>query len=122
MNSFEEFLENELQKRPLGLSEETIRHLIQSYGSEYREILQYCDQDQKWSKLVASHSPVIRAEILHAIREEMACKLEDLLYRRTDLGAVGYPDESCVSACAGIMAHELGSHTEQNRNGVTTLP
>jgi glycerol-3-phosphate dehydrogenase len=121
MNSFEEFLENELQKRPLGLSEETIRHLIQSYGSEYRKILQYCDQDQKWSKPVASHSPVIRAEILHAIREEMACKLEDLLYRRTDLGAVGYLDESCVSTCAGIMAHELGSHTGQNRNGVTTL-
>ena len=121
MNSFEEFLENELQQRPLGLSEEAIRHLIQSYGSEYREILQYCDQDQKWSKPVANHSPVIRAEILHAIREEMACKLEDLLYRRTDLGTVGYPDESCVSACAGIMAQELGSHTGQNRNGVTTL-
>jgi glycerol-3-phosphate dehydrogenase len=121
MNSFEDFLENELQIRPLGLSEETIRHLIQSYGSEYRKILQYCDQDQKWSKPVASHSPVIRAEILHAIREEMACKLEDLLYRRTDLGAVGYLDESCVSTCAGIMAHELGSHTGQNRNGVTTL-
>jgi glycerol-3-phosphate dehydrogenase len=102
MNSFEEFLEDELQKKPLGLSEETLRHLIQTYGSEYREVLQYCDQDQKWSKPVASNSPVIRAEILHSIREEMACKLEDLLYRRTELGAVGYPDDSCVSSCTRV--------------------
>jgi glycerol-3-phosphate dehydrogenase len=109
MKSFEEFLENELQNKPLGLSQETMRHLIQTYGSEYREVLQYCDQDQKWSKPIASNSPVIRAEILHCIREEMACNLEDLLYRRTELGAVGYSDDSCVSSCAEIMEHELGS-------------
>lgn len=120
MNCFEEFLENELQKRPSGLSEETIRHLIRTYGSEYREVLQYCDRDQNWSKLVTSNSPVIRAEILHGIREEMACTLEDLLYRRTHLGAVEYPDESCVSTCAEIMAYEISSRNGKNR-GVTPL-
>jgi len=115
MNCFEEFLENELQKRPSGLSEETIRHLVETYGSEYREILQYCDRDERWSKPVTSNSPVIRAEILHGIRKEMACTLEDLLCRRTHLGVVDYPDESCVRACAEIMAYELGSLGGRNR-------
>jgi len=114
-NSFETFLENELKKRPGGLSEDTIRHLVQTYGSEYREILQYCDRDQKWSKPLSSNSPVIRAQILHGIREEMACTLEDLLYRRTQLSVVDYPDESSVSACAEIMAQELGFHGEKIR-------
>ena len=109
MTSFEEFLEREIQREPLGLSENTTRHLIQTYGSEYRAVLRYCEEDPKWSKPVTRNSLVIRAEILHAIREEMACKLEDVLYRRTELGADGYPDEACTTACAQIMAHELGS-------------
>jgi glycerol-3-phosphate dehydrogenase len=113
-NSFETFLENELKNRPGGFSEDTIRHLVQTYGSEYGEILQYCDRDQKWSKTLSSNSPVIRAQILHGIREEMACTLEDLLYRRTHLGVVDYPDESSVSACAEIMAQELDFHGEKN--------
>jgi glycerol-3-phosphate dehydrogenase len=121
MNSFQEFLESELQRKRPGLSEETIRHLIQTYGSEYREVLRYCDQDPEWSKPVTSNSPVIRAEILHGVREEMACKLEDILYRRTELGAFSYPDDSCVSSCAEIMAHELRSHGGQNRSGATAL-
>jgi glycerol-3-phosphate dehydrogenase len=121
MNSFEEFLQSELQRKPLASSEETIRHLIQTYGSEYREILRYCDQDPEWSKPVASNSPVIRAEILHGFREEMACKLDDILYRRTELGAGGYPDDSCVSCCAEIMSQELESHGGQNGVGATAL-
>jgi glycerol-3-phosphate dehydrogenase len=121
MRSFEEFLEHELHRQPLGLSEDTTRHLIQTYGSEYRKVLGYCDQDPKWSKPVVSNCPVIRAEILHAIREEMACKLEDVLYRRTELAADGYPDDSCVAVCAEIMAHELGSYPGLNGSSATML-
>jgi glycerol-3-phosphate dehydrogenase len=121
MNSLEEFLETELQKRPFGLSHETIRHLIHTYGSEYREIFQYCKQDSKWSKPITPHSPVIRAEILHSVREEMACKLEDVLYRRTDLGFGGDPDDSSIRSCAEIMTHELRSHSEHGRTCLTSL-
>ena len=109
MSSFKKFVETELQRDALGLSDETTRHLIQTYGSEYRQVLRYCDEDPGWSKPVAGSSPVIRAEILHAIREEMACTLDDILCRRTDLSVAAYADDSCLSFCAEIMAHELGS-------------
>jgi glycerol-3-phosphate dehydrogenase len=121
MSSFEEFLENELQRKPLGLSEETTRHLIRTYGSEYREILRYCEEDPQYSRPIESNCPVIRAEIVHAVREEMACKLEDILYRRTELGADGYPDDSCVRACAEIVAQELRSHPGLDSASATTL-
>jgi glycerol-3-phosphate dehydrogenase len=114
MSSFTTFLESELQSKPVGLSEESMRHLIQTYGSEYRQVLRYCKEDPEWSKPVSSHSPVIRAQILHGVREEMACKLGDILFRRTDLGASGYPDDSSVSSCAEIMARELGLCTGKN--------
>ena len=109
MKSFEQFLNDELLKRPQGLSEETIRHLIHIYGSEYRKILSYCEQDSEWAEQVCRDSPVIKAQVLHAVREEMACKLEDILYRRTELGATRDPDETSVNTCADIMAHELKS-------------
>jgi glycerol-3-phosphate dehydrogenase len=121
MSSFSEFLETELQRNALGLSQETLRHLIETYGSEYRAVLHCCKEDPEWSKPVTSNSPVIRAEILHGVREEMACKLEDILYRRTDLGARGHPDDSCVSSCADIMAQALASQVKQNTSSVTAL-
>ena len=115
MRSFAKFLETELQKKPSGLSEETTRHLIQTYGSEYQQVLRYCKEDPAWSKPVSSNSPVIRAQILHGVREEMACKLEDILFRRTDLGASGCPGDSSVGSCAEIMARDLGLRAGKNR-------
>ena len=109
MNSFDQFLSHELRKRPQGVSHETIRHLIQIYGSEYPKILGYCEQDSKWADAVGRDSPAIKAQILHAIREEMACTLEDILYRRTELAASGEPDEASVNTCADIIARELKS-------------
>jgi glycerol-3-phosphate dehydrogenase len=107
MKSFDQFLNDELTRRPQGLSDETIRHLIHIYGSEYPKILRYCEQDSEWAEPVCRDSPAIRAQILHAVREEMACRLEDILYRRTELGATGNPDDAAVNTCADIMAREL---------------
>jgi glycerol-3-phosphate dehydrogenase len=110
MSSFKKFVETELKRDSLGLSDETIRHLVQTYGSEYRQVLRYCEEDPGWSRPIARSSPVIRAEILHAIREEMACTPDDILCRRTDLSVAAYADDSCFNSCAEIMAHELGSY------------
>ncbi|MFA5824305.1 MAG: glycerol-3-phosphate dehydrogenase C-terminal domain-containing protein, partial [Thermodesulfovibrionales bacterium] len=40
-------------------------------------------------------------------REEMAQTLSDVVFRRTNLGAMGIPDDKTLNACAGLMAHEL---------------
>ncbi len=123
MKSFDEFLSDELTKRPQGFSHETIRHLIHIYGSEYPRILQYCKQDSEWAEPICGDSPAIKAQILHAVREEMACTLEDILYRRTELGASGEPDEASVNTCADIIARELKScgASRQAAPGATRL-
>jgi len=46
--------------------------------------------------------------IVHAVREEMAVKLSDVVYRRTDIGAFPGPTRGVVEAAASQMAGELG--------------
>ncbi len=53
-------------------------------------------------------SKVLRAEILHGVRAEMACKLSDVVFRRTDLGTAGDPGEELLRDCAALMGAELG--------------
>ena len=51
---------------------------------------------------------VTGAEVLHAVRHELALTLEDIVIRRTALGAAGHPGEAVVRACAAIAAGPLG--------------
>ena len=49
----------------------------------------------------------MKAEVLHAIRSEMAQTLTDLVFRRTELRRVGRPEDGLVKSCAAVMAKEL---------------
>ena len=51
---------------------------------------------------------VIKAEVVHAVREEMAEKIGDVVFRRTDIGTGGHPGEEALRECARVMASELG--------------
>ena len=50
---------------------------------------------------------VLRAEVVHAIREEMAVKLQDVVFRRTELGTAKNPGVAAIEECADLMAEEL---------------
>ena len=47
------------------------------------------------------------ARIEHAVREEMAMTLEDLLLRRLESGVLGCPDRGSLENCAKIMGADL---------------
>jgi glycerol-3-phosphate dehydrogenase len=80
--------------------------LVHNHGSAYREVLQYLDDPRRGEPLDAS--AVLKAEVVHAVREEMAQKLADVVFRRTDLGTGGYPGAMALMQCAEVMASELG--------------
>ena len=110
---FQEFLEKAGSSEPLGLGPAIMRHLAFSYGSGYRQVTSLVDRDQSLGAPVPGSKEVIRAEVLHAVREEMACRLADVVLRRTDLGAAARPGEEALAACAAIMAGELGWDEER---------
>ena len=82
-------------------------HLLHNYGSGYLEVLRFCEGEPALLERLDSAS-VIRAEVVHAVRAEMAQKLGDVVFRRTDLGTAGHPGDSALRECAAVMAGELG--------------
>jgi glycerol-3-phosphate dehydrogenase len=105
---FDDFLAWAIENRPCGLSPEIIKHLVYTYGSQYLQVLKYLAEKPAWSQTITALSPVIKAEVIHAAREEMVQKLTDVIQRRTELGAAGRPDEACLCCCADLLAAELG--------------
>ena len=107
IDSMEEFLGLAIRIRPGGLDEEVIRSLVHNHGSEYGKVLNLIEENPAWSERLGD-APVLKAEVVHAVREEMAQRLGDVVLRRTDLGTGEDPGEEALRACAELMASELG--------------
>ncbi len=63
----------------------------------------------------------LRAEVIHAINDEMALRLSDVIFRRTDLAKFGLPDEAIIRKCASIMADELGWDARKTEAEIESL-
>lgn len=107
IENFEDFVNRAIRENQPGLSEESIRSLVHHHGSEYPWVLKYIEEYPGWADTIGT-SHVIKAEIVYAVREEMARKLGDVVLRRTDLGAGEYPGETALKTCAEIMGKKLG--------------
>ena len=66
-----------------GLSEETIRHLLDRYGSLFDEVLAPAKDDSTLLEPLIEGLLYIKAEALYAITHEVALSIDDLLSRRT---------------------------------------
>ncbi|MDP6682984.1 MAG: glycerol-3-phosphate dehydrogenase/oxidase [Desulfobacterales bacterium] len=106
IDSLKDLLEDAMGRYKHRLDEEVVRALIYNYGSQYDEVLKYMDENENLGETVGN-STIIKAEIIHAIREEMPQKLEDIVFRRTDLGTAGYPGENALLECAYLTGKEL---------------
>ena len=85
-----------------------IRHITAIYGDRCAAIVRLMAERSDWRMPLIPGRPIIGAEVIHAIRAEMACTLADIVIRRTELGAMGHPGADVVGACARIAAEELG--------------
>ena len=90
-----------------GLPSDTIPHLVAAYGSRYRDVLEVADARAEWRTRVADDSPVIGAELIWAVRKEMAVTLADAVVRRTPICALGCPNDAALARAAAIVRDEL---------------
>lgn len=107
IEQFEAFLGEAIRQRLWGLGPTVIRHLVYSYGSAYQDVLRLLGENLAWGELVPGSSEVLKAEVVYALRHEMAVKLSDVVFRRTDLGTLGHPGLQALHSCANLMADEL---------------
>jgi len=98
-----------------GLPSDTIPHLIAAYGSRYRDVLNLAADRPEWRTRVAKDSPVIGAELIQAVRSEMAMTLADAVIRRTPVGALGDPGDDALARAAGIVGGELRWDEDRRR-------
>jgi glycerol-3-phosphate dehydrogenase len=108
IEKFDDFLAGALKNSGNGPHKDVIRHLVYNYGSKYLRVLEYGYDSSDSTKLVPGSHEVVFAEVLHAVREEMAQKLSDVIFRRTDLGSGGHPGKAALDATAKTMAQDLG--------------
>jgi glycerol-3-phosphate dehydrogenase len=113
------FLRQETEHNCRGIGAEVVHHLVHRYGSAYPEVLKHLDNGTNMERAPegvfpcerfspSPLPPIAKAEILYGIREEMAQKLTDVIFRRTELATAGVPGDGCLKTSAAFMARELG--------------
>ena len=77
--------------------------------------------DREWRTRLAPDSPVIGAELVLAARNEMAPTLEDIVVRRTPLGALGHPGVNGLARAAAIVGAELGWSADRQQREIACV-
>jgi glycerol-3-phosphate dehydrogenase len=108
IGEFGTFLNKAMRDNAFSLKPQTIKHLVNNYGSKYSSILDYLSRDEGLAKLVPGSKEAIKGELVYSMKKELTCTLSDLLLRRTDIGSAGKPSLETVEYCADLMAEELG--------------
>ena len=80
-----------------GLSRETLQSLVETYGRAYSRVLDLARKLPDGTARLCPSNPEIVAQLHHAVAEEMAISLQDVLFRRTAIGQ---------SACLGLDCYE----------------
>ncbi len=104
-----------------GLPSDTIPHLIGAYGSRYRDVLDVAGTRSDWRTRIAKDSPVIGAQLVFAVRREMALTLADAVLRRTPIGALGDPGDDALALAGSIVGAELGWSDERRREEIAAV-
>lgn len=87
--------------------EKTLHYLARHYGTEYDDILRIAGEDGELTKPVTPDGEIL-AEVLFAVRNEMAVTLNDVLFRRTGIGTIGHPGKDVLRRAAELAGIELG--------------
>ncbi len=115
IDDFEAFIE-----RCRGIySDLAIDHVARLYGSRLDRVLELATTPQL--RATVSRSGDIGAQVLYAVREEMAMTLEDVVMRRTGIGQLGHPGNAALGAVTDMMAKELGWDLARRRHEMDAI-
>jgi glycerol-3-phosphate dehydrogenase len=95
------------QETAHSLGNEAATALAHNHGSQYRRVLSLLQENAAWGQRLGA-STTLKAEVVNAIRDEMAIRLSDIVFRRTDLATGGHPGAAALDEAAKLAALELG--------------
>ncbi|MGH7347103.1 MAG: glycerol-3-phosphate dehydrogenase/oxidase [Candidatus Rokuibacteriota bacterium] len=91
-----------------GLGTATLEALVSAYGRGWTRVLALAGKVAGGTERLCPSNPDIVAELHHAVQDEMAVSLQDLLLRRTGIGTSLCQGLDCAEAIAGRMAELAG--------------
>jgi glycerol-3-phosphate dehydrogenase len=93
----------------LGIPAPSVDHLLRHYGTEAAGIFNLGGADRRLLRQLLPPHPAIEAEVVHAVRRELAQTIEDVLVRRFHL-YYEHPEQGGPAArrVAELMGEELG--------------
>ncbi len=86
--------------------EESIRYLARNYGTEYRQVLEIARKKKRYAEVLNSDGEIL-AQVVYAVKNEMAFTLKDIVLRRTGLGTLGNPGKGILKKAAKAAGREL---------------
>jgi glycerol-3-phosphate dehydrogenase len=91
-----------------GLARERMERLVETYGRGYPRVLELAKKLPDGTEPLCPHNPEIVAQLYHAVSEELAISLQDVLMRRTGIGQSPCRGLDCAVNIGGRMAELLG--------------
>jgi len=102
------------------ISADTARHLASKFGTAAEKVLAMSREDRSLGELIVEGYPAIRAEVIYAIRKEMAATIEDVLARRIGLQLYSWHMAIDAAPTVGrLIARELNWSTSATEAAIT---
>lgn len=98
----------------------SIEHLAHMYGTRLSDMLAEANNRPELKAPIGAAGD-IGAQVLFAVREEMAMTLADVVMRRTCMGQIGAPSPAALQTAATIMAVELGWDAARQAREIASL-
>ena len=80
--------------------------LVRNYGEDTGRVLALAEREPRLGRSFAG-SHVTHAEAAYAVREEMALRMSDVVFRRTELGTAGHPGTAALLELQRLLKEEL---------------
>jgi len=100
--------------------DELLEPLLRNYGTEYRDVFRQIAGDPSLAAPV-SGTTVLKAELLHAVRQESARTLADAVLRRTDLATGRYPGDKALVESADVLSGVLDWSAERKTREIAAV-
>ncbi|MEM1261944.1 MAG: glycerol-3-phosphate dehydrogenase/oxidase [Pseudomonadota bacterium] len=101
------FMVDTVSKYKDRLPEPVTRRMARAYGTGISEVVALIEDAPELAEFVVD-TDITRAEVLYAVRVEMAKSLADVVLRRTEMGSLDRPSDAALYDTANVIAQELG--------------
>jgi glycerol-3-phosphate dehydrogenase len=103
-----------------GISEESVEHLLNRYGSLIDEVLAPASKNQELLDKLIPELPYLKAEILYAVTNEGALSIDDVLSRRTRISFEAKDQGlSALEEVADLISEILGWDSKDKKASIS---